>query len=135
MVQKSIVTFRKSKKFWYKSKSKSRKVFLFGRGQDKFKKHQNRERWYKKYKTISTLTIKDAEIIWITSLVNIDKVKIKLLKKNKVIYTSFSDEDFGLIKDSKKFSSNRRTKFIDIYLTTENGFLNYLEENKTVVFL
>lgn len=95
-----------------------------------------REEWYKKYKTISTLTIKDAEIIWITSLINIDKVKIKLLKQNKVIYTSFSDEDFELIKDSKKFSLNRRTNFIDIYFTTDSDFFNYLEgKNKKVIFL
>ena len=69
-------------------------------------------------------------------MINIERVKIKLLKKNKVIYTSFNDEDFGLIKETKKFGLNRRTKFIDIYLTTESDFFNYLEEkNKKVIFL
>tara|TARA_B100001057_G_scaffold457121_1_gene505174 strand:- start:556 stop:1815 length:1260 start_codon:yes stop_codon:yes gene_type:complete len=112
------------------------RYFYLLEGSKNSKASQFREEWYKKYKTISTLTIKDAEIIWITSLINIDRVKIKLLKKNKVIYTSFSDENFGLIKDSKKFSLNRRNKFIDIYLTTESDFLNYLEEkNKKVIFL
>ena len=112
------------------------RYFYLVEGRKNSKASQFREEWYKKYKSISTLTIKDAEIIWITSLINIDRVKIKLLKKNKVIYTLFNDEDFGLIKDSKKFGLNRRTKFIDIYLTTESDFLNYLEgKNKKVIFL
>ncbi len=136
----------KSKKYLYLPKIKKifgikvnqnpGRYFYLVEALPKSKASKLREEWYKKYKTISTLTIKDSEIIWVTSLNNIKKVKIKLLKNNKVIYSAFNDEDFEFIKNPNNLKVKRRMKFIDFYLTTENNYLEYLaNKKKKVIFL
>ena len=127
---------RIKKVFGIKVNQNPGRYFYLVEGLDNSKASELREKWYKKYKTISTLTIKDSKIIWITSLKNINKVKIKLLKNNKVIYSALNDEDLGFIKSPNNLGTRRRIKFVDIYLTTEVPIFDYLkEENKEVVFL
>ena len=71
-----------------------------------------------------------------TSLSNISKVKIKLLKNNKVVCSIFDDENYELIKNPNNLKVRKRIKLIDIYLTTEIKILEFLEKNnKNVVFL
>jgi hypothetical protein len=112
------------------------RYFYLVEGLKDSKAEEIREEWYKQNKPISTLTIKDSKIIWITSISNVKKVKIKLLKNNKVICSIFDDEGDGFLKYRKELSFKRRAKFIDTYMTTENNvFENLNKEGKEVFHL
>lgn len=95
-----------------------------------------RDEWYKNFKTISTLTIRDSKIIWVTSLSQIGKVKVKMLKQKKVILTIFEDESkfFNLVSGNLK--TKRRIKYIDFFFSTnENIIKNLNNAHKKAVLL
>jgi len=112
------------------------RYFYLVQGLKGSKAEEIREEWYKQNKPISTLTIKDSKIIWITSVSNVKKVKIKLLKNNKVICSIFDDESAEFLKHKEKLSFKSKGKFIDTYMTTENNiFENLNKEGKEVLHL
>ena len=133
---KYLYTPKIKKIFGIKVNQNPGRYFYLVEGLKDSKAEEIREEWYKKYKPISTLTIKDSKIIWITSISNIKKVKMKLLKNNKVICSIFDDESAGFLKYRKELSFKRKAKFIDTYMTTENNvYENLNKEGKEVLHL
>jgi len=94
-----------------------------------------RNEWYKNYKTISTLTIRDSKIIWVTSLSQIGKVKLKMLKQKKVILTIFEDESKVFNLNSNNLKIKRRINYIDFFFTTNETVIKNLDDVHKKAFL
>ena len=93
-----------------------------------------RDNWYKENKTISTLTIRDSKIVWVTSLSNIGKVKLKILKQKKVIVSVFDDENLNNFEENTLKFKNR-FKCVDVFITTSLDIKLHLEKLGKEVFL
>mgnify|MGYP001262914536 FL=1 len=95
-----------------------------------------RENWYKNYKNISTLTIKDSEIVWILNFEKLQKVPNKMLKKKRIVLSIFEDESEDFLNEFKSQISNKRLRKIDSFLTNNRELYNILiAKNLDTLFL
>jgi len=95
-----------------------------------------RENWYKNYKNISTLTIKDSEIVWVLNFEKLQKVPNKMLKKKRIVLSIFEDESEDFLNEFKSQISNKRLSKIDSFLTNNRELYNILiSKNLDTLFL
>ena len=95
-----------------------------------------RENWYKNYKNISTLTIKDSQIVWILNFEKLQKVPNKMLKKKRIVLSIFEDESVDFLKEFKSKNSNKRLSNIDSFVTNNRELYNVLtSKNLDTLFL
>ena len=110
------------------------RYFYLVEGTASSKSSKIRENWYKENKTISTLTIRDSKIVWVTSLSNIGKVKLNILKQKKVIVSVFDDENLSNLEENALKFKNR-FNYVDIFITTSLDIKLHLEKLGKEVFL
>ena len=88
-----------------------------------------RDQWYKNFGRISTRTIKESKIVWITSLSKLNKITNPILKEKIIIASVFEDEveNFNQLLFMKKI--NNKINHINFFLTTNKELNQSLEQN------
>jgi len=92
--------------------------------------------WYKRYKNISTKTIRYSKVIWLLSFESISSVKRKYLRAAKVVVSIYSDVEFENLKKHNNFNfvdtifyygKNQKllTDLNVYYIKSESSFENY----------
>jgi len=92
--------------------------------------------WYKRYKNISTKTIRYSKVIWLLSFESISSVKRKYLRTAKVVVSIYSDVEFENLKKHNNFNfvdtifyyGKSQKLFTDLnvyYIKSESSFENY----------
>lgn len=109
------------------------KIYLSeGYGNDKLSLFRND--WYKKNNGISTNTIKMADIIWIISPINFNKIPKNFLKKNTVVVSHFSNSNIDFDQFTKIVKKNE--KYINFFTADESKSFNLLKDlNKSNTYL
>ena len=109
------------------------KIYLSeGYGNDRLSLFRND--WYKKNNSISTNTIKMADIIWIISPMNFNKIPKNFLKKNIVVISYFSNSNIDFDQFIKIVKKNE--KYINFLTVDESKFFNKLNDlNKSNIYL
>lgn len=109
------------------------KIYLSeGYGNDKLSLFRND--WYKKNNGISTNTIKMADIIWIISPINFNKIPKNFLKKNIVVISYFSNSNIDFDQFTKIVKKNE--KYINFFTADESKSFNLLKDlNKSNTYL
>ena len=109
------------------------KIYLSeGYGNDRLSLFRND--WYKKNNSISTNTIKMADIIWIISPMNFNKIPKNFLKKDIVVISYFSNSNIDFDQFIKIVKKNE--KYINFLTVDESKFFNKLNDlNKSNIYL
>lgn len=92
--------------------------------------------WYRRYKNISTKTIRYSKVIWLLSFESISSIKKKYLRSAKVVVSVYNEVEFENLKKHKNFnfvnsifyygkSQQLLTDLNVYYINSESSFENY----------